>query len=81
MKKTSRLRFAFVCDCDLYFITSQLHYLFVRWRYDFYDVKTMLHFGTFELRKEITLQNGHFLAKFVCITKNDEKIPKYYVIC
>ena len=35
---------------------SELHYLFVQCTYVFYNVRTALYFGTFELRTEITLQ-------------------------
>ena len=33
MEITLQLRFAFVCHCDVFFITSQLCYLFVRCSY------------------------------------------------
>ena len=36
------------------FISSQLHYLFVRWSYDFWYVRMTLCFGRFELRIEMT---------------------------
>ena len=45
------------------------------------DVGIMLYFGTFELRTDITLQNGHFLVPFVCNQKMTKKIRNYYVIC
>ena len=62
----SLLRFAFVRHCDVFFITSQLHYLFIPCSYVFYDVRIMLHFGTFKLRTEIMLQNGDFFS-YVCL--------------
>ena len=56
MEITLQLRFAFACNCDAFFITSKLRYLFVRCSYVFYDVKITLYFGTFKLRMEITLK-------------------------
>ena len=50
-----RLRSVFVCHCDIFLITSQLHYLFVQCSYFFDDVRITLYFGTFELREEIML--------------------------
>ena len=41
---------------DIFFITSQLRYLFVRRSYVFYDVRITLYFGTFQLRMVKTLQ-------------------------
>ena len=35
MEITLQLRFVFACHCDVYFITSQLRYLFVRCGYVF----------------------------------------------
>ena len=48
------LRFVFVHDCDIFFISSQLPYLFVWCSYDFDDARITLYFGTFELRMEMT---------------------------
>ena len=56
MKTTLQLSFVFVCHCDVFFITSQLGYLFVWCSHVFCDVRIRLYFGTFELRMEITLQ-------------------------
>ena len=48
------LRFVFVHDCDIFFISLQLPYLFVWCSYDFDDARITLYFGTFELRMEMT---------------------------
>ena len=47
----------------------------------FDDVRITLHFGTFELRMESTLWDGHFLVTFVGDQKMTKKIRNYYVIC
>ena len=47
----------------------------------FDDVRITLHFGTFELRMESTLWDGHFLVTFVSDQKMTKKIRNYYVIC
>ena len=49
-----KLRFVFVRHCDVFFILSQLRYLFVWSSYDFWYVRMTLCFGTFELRIEMT---------------------------
>ena len=50
-------RFVFVRQCDVFFISSQLRYLFVPCSSTFSDdVRITLYFGTFELRMEIMLQ-------------------------
>ena len=54
MEITLHLRFVFACHCDVFFITSQLRYLFVVVTF-FDDVRITLYFGTFELRMEISL--------------------------
>ena len=47
----------------------------------FFDgVRIALYFGTFELRREITLSNGHFLVTFVSNQKMAKKIRNYYLI-
>ena len=51
-----QLRFVFVRHCDVFFITSKLRYSFFDIVTFFYDVRTTLYFGTFELRMEITLR-------------------------
>ena len=54
------------CFCSSFlsiFITSQLCYLLVPCGYIFYDVRTTLYFGMFELRMEVTLQ---LRFAFVC---------------
>ena len=51
-----QLSFPFVPHFDIYFITSQLPYLFYRGSDVFYNVRITLYFGTFELRMEIMLQ-------------------------
>ena len=56
MEITLQLRFVFARHCDVFFITSQLRFLFVRCSYAFDDVRIRLYFGSFELRTEITLQ-------------------------
>ena len=56
MEITLQSRFIFVRHCEVFFITSQLCYLFVRCSYVFYDVRITLYFGTFELRMEVTLK-------------------------
>ena len=53
-----QLRFAFVCQCDVFFITSQLRYLFVQCSYVFIDIRITLNFGTFDLRMKVMLQLG-----------------------
>ena len=65
MEITLQLRFVFACHCDVFFIISQLRYLFVRCSYVFDDVRITLHSSTFDLRTEITLKNGHFLDTLV----------------
>ena len=55
MEITLQLRFVFARHCDVFFITSQSRYLFVRCSYVFYDVRITLFFSTFELRTEIML--------------------------
>ena len=55
MEITLQLRFVFACHCDVFFIISQLRYLFVRCSYVFDDVRITLHSSTFDLRTEITL--------------------------
>ena len=50
-----QLHFVFVRHCDVFFIPSQLLFLFVQCGYVFYDVRITLYFGTFELHTEITL--------------------------
>ena len=62
---TLQLRFVFNRHCDIFFITSQLHYLFLRCSYIFYDVRITLYFGTFELRMEVTLKL-RFVFVFHC---------------
>ena len=39
----------------------------------FNDVRIALYFGSFKLRTEITLQNGHLLVTFVCNQKMTKK--------
>ena len=56
MEVRLQLRFVFLRHCDVFFITSQLLYLFVQCTYVFYDVRITLYFGTFKLRTEVTLQ-------------------------
>ena len=56
MEITLQLCFAFARHYEVFFITSQLHYLFVPCSYVFFDVRITLYFGTFELRVEVTLQ-------------------------
>ena len=51
-----KLRFVFAHDCDVFFISSQLRYLFVWYSYDFDDVRITSYFGMFKLRMEIRLQ-------------------------
>ena len=49
-----KLRFVFVLDCDIFFISSQyVIYLFDVVTF-FDDVRIMLHFGTFELHMTMT---------------------------
>ena len=55
MEITLQLRFVFVRHCNVFFITSQLRYLFFRRNYVFDDVRITLCFGTFELPRESTL--------------------------
>ena len=52
---TLQLPFVFVRYSNIFFLTSQLRYLFVRCSYVFDDVRITLYFGTFELHTEITL--------------------------
>ena len=52
---TLQLRFVFARHCDVFFITSQLRYLFDLVITFFDDVRITLYFSTFELRTEITL--------------------------
>ena len=47
----------------------------------FIDVRITLYFSTFDLRTDITLQNGYFLVTFVCNQKMTKKVRNYYVIC
>ena len=56
MKITWPLRLIFVRHCEVFFITSQLRYFFVRCTHVFYGVRIRLYFGTFKLRMKITLQ-------------------------
>ena len=56
MEITLQLCFIFVRHCEVYFITSQLWYLFFPCSYIFYDVRITLYFGTFELHMEVTLK-------------------------
>ena len=56
MEIASQLCFFFARHCEVFFITSQLHYLFVPCSYVFYDVRITSCFGRFELRIEVTLQ-------------------------
>ena len=51
-----KLRFVFVGHYDVFFIMSQLRYLFARCGYVFDDVRITLYFGMFELRMEIMLK-------------------------
>ena len=62
---TLQLRFILFVIVTYFFITSQLHYLFVRCSYVFYDVRVTLYFGMFELRMEMTLQS-HFVFVRYC---------------
>ena len=55
MEITLQLRFVFARHCDVFFITSQLRYLFDLVITFFDDVRITLYFSTFELRTEITL--------------------------
>ena len=48
------LHCVFVHDCDIFFISSQLPYLFVWCSYDFDDARIALYFGTFELCMKMT---------------------------
>ena len=48
-----QLHFGFVRGFDIFFVTSQLCYLFARCNYVF---RITLYFGAFELRMEITIQ-------------------------
>ena len=64
MEITLELRFVFVCHCDVFFVTSQLRYLFVRFSYVFDNVRITLYFGTFELRMNITLQLCFVFVRF-----------------
>ena len=52
---TLQLCLVFAGHCDVFFITSQSRYLFVRCSTYFDDVRITLYFSTFELRTEITL--------------------------
>ena len=56
MEITLQLRFAFVRHCKVFFIRSQLRYLFVPFSYIFNDVRITFYFDTVELRMGITLQ-------------------------
>ena len=54
METTLQIRFTFALHCDVFFITSQLHYFFVRSKV-FNDVRIKLYFSGFNLWAEITL--------------------------
>ena len=76
MKITLQLSFGFARHCDVFLLRhNDVIYLFVVVMF-FDDVRITLYFSTFELRTEITLQNGHFLILFVC----NQKMMKKYVI-
>ena len=49
------ITFRFVRHCEIFYIASQLRYLFVRCSYVFDFIRITLYFGTFELRTEIKL--------------------------
>ena len=81
MEMTLELCFVLVSHVNVFFITSQLRYLFVPCSTFIDDVRSTFYFGTFELRPEITLQNGHFLVTFIFSQKMTKKLRNYYVIC
>ena len=54
VETTLQIRFTFALHCDVFFITSQLHYFFVRSKV-FNDVRIKLYFSGFNLWTEITL--------------------------
>ena len=76
MEITLQLCFVFAHHCDGFL----LRYNCVIYLFDVVtfldDVRITLYFSTFELRTEITLQNGYFLVTFVC----NQKMTKKYVI-
>ena len=75
MEITLQLCFVFARHCDRFL----LRYNCVIYLFDvvtfFDDVRITLYFSTFELRTETTLQNGHFLVKFV----SNQNMTKNYV--
>ena len=52
--KVWKLRFALVCHCDVFFISYNYVFYLINLVTFYEDVKITLHFGTFELRMDIT---------------------------